>query len=164
VGVRTHRQAEGAREPKVGQLDLAGGVDEQVLGLEVPVEHPALVAVVDPLEQLPQVGSYRRLRQPAAGRPALRLDRRVVVVHQLLQVHVQVLEGEVELALGVDDVQQQHHGRVVKLLQDRDFPGAKACIGRITDLMAVEGTPSVSVSRRIILRATLWLDRVSTAL
>lgn len=35
VGVGTHGDAEGAREAKVGQLELALAVDEEVLGLQV---------------------------------------------------------------------------------------------------------------------------------
>ena len=70
-----HRHTEGTSQPKVCQLDISTGVDQKVLGLEVPkkaykhfqsnksrpVEHPVLVAVSNPLQQLPQVRPHHRL-------------------------------------------------------------------------------------------------------
>ena len=44
-----------------------------------------------------------------------------VVVHVLLQVHVEVLEDHVELVVRVHHVQQLHHVLVLKLLQQRDL-------------------------------------------
>ena len=44
-----------------------------------------------------------------------------VLVHMLLQVHVQVLEDHVELVFGVHHVQQLDHGRVLQLLQEGDL-------------------------------------------
>ena len=52
VRVRAHGDAERAREPKVGELELALAVDEQVLRLEVAVQHAVEVAVRDAVEQL----------------------------------------------------------------------------------------------------------------
>ena len=44
-----------------------------------------------------------------------------VVVHVLLEVHVEVLEDHVELVVGVHHVQQLHHVLVLQLLQQRDL-------------------------------------------
>ena len=52
MGVGTQRDAEGACEAKVGQLQVALAVDEQVLRLEVAVQHAAAVAVADAFAQL----------------------------------------------------------------------------------------------------------------
>ena len=56
VGVRPDGGAKGPRQPKVGQLGLAGGVDQQVLRLEVTVQHAVGVAKCDAGQQLLQVG------------------------------------------------------------------------------------------------------------
>ena len=122
MGVGPDGDPEGPGQPEVGELDEPGGVDQQVLGLEVPVEHPVLVAVAHPLQQLPEVGPDQGLGQAAAG-PARCLQPRVVLVHQLLEVHVEVLEHQVELLIAVHHVQQLHHGRVVQLLEEGDLPG-----------------------------------------
>ena len=55
VGVDTDGHAEGPRQAKVGQLDHTLVVDEQVLGLQVAVQHPPAVAEVDALQDLVQV-------------------------------------------------------------------------------------------------------------
>ena len=45
----------------------------------------------------------------------------VVVVHVLLQVHVEVLKDHVELLVRMDDIQQLDHIRVLELLQEGDL-------------------------------------------
>ena len=50
--VAPHRDAERARQPKVGQLQLAALVDQQVLRLQVAVEDVAAVAVREAAQQL----------------------------------------------------------------------------------------------------------------
>jgi hypothetical protein len=47
VGVSSKRHPEGAGEAEVGDFEVAGGVDEEVLGLEVAVEDAVGVAVAD---------------------------------------------------------------------------------------------------------------------
>ena len=51
VRVDADRDAEGPGEAKVGDLDGAALVDEQVLGLEVPVEDAPLVAEEHALQE-----------------------------------------------------------------------------------------------------------------
>ena len=63
VCVRPHGRREGAGQAEVGDLERQGGrVDEQVGGLEVPVQHPPRVQVLDALHQLP----HQPLRHTAA--------------------------------------------------------------------------------------------------
>ena len=52
VGVGADGDAERAREAEVGQLQLALAVNEQVLGLEVAVEHAVVVAEGHAVEEL----------------------------------------------------------------------------------------------------------------
>jgi hypothetical protein len=52
VGVRPERDAKRPGEPKVGELEVAVLVDEQVLGLEIAVEDPVGVTVVEALDEL----------------------------------------------------------------------------------------------------------------
>ena len=54
VAVRLGGHRLGARQTEVRQLQLAQLVDEQVLRLEVPVQHPVLVAVGQAAQQLEQ--------------------------------------------------------------------------------------------------------------
>jgi len=55
VGVDPDGNPEGPSETKVGQFDDSFVVDEEVLGLQVPVEDSATVAEVDALQDLVQV-------------------------------------------------------------------------------------------------------------
>ena len=49
-----HRDAEGAREAEVGELELAVLVNEKILRLQVAVQHPPVVAEGHPAQQLPR--------------------------------------------------------------------------------------------------------------
>lgn len=61
MGVGTERDAECSGESKVGELEVALLVDEQVLGLEVAVQDAMRVKVVHSLDELV------RLRCQSAG-------------------------------------------------------------------------------------------------
>jgi hypothetical protein len=57
-------------------------------------------------------------------------------LHVLLQIHVQILEDEVELvAVGVDDVEEAHDVRVVHFLEKRDLTNGS---GRDTFIFSFE--------------------------
>ena len=56
VSVCADWNAKGAGQSKVGQLDEAIMVDEQVLGLKIAVKDAASVAEVNALEELEHVG------------------------------------------------------------------------------------------------------------
>lgn len=49
VGEGVDGDAEGAREPEIAELELALGVDEEVLRLQIAVQHAVCVAKVDAL-------------------------------------------------------------------------------------------------------------------
>jgi len=50
--VRGRRRDPDGGEPEVAELDVAGGADQHVLGLEVAVEDPLLVEVLEAEEGL----------------------------------------------------------------------------------------------------------------
>ena len=52
--VAQYRDAKGAREAEVGELELAVLVNEQVLRLQVAVQHPPVMAEGHPAQQLPR--------------------------------------------------------------------------------------------------------------
>lgn len=53
--VRADRHPEGPRQTKVSELDLSLSIDEQVLGLQVPMENPVRVAEGQALQQLEEI-------------------------------------------------------------------------------------------------------------
>lgn len=52
MGIGTHRDSEGARQPKVRELQVVRRVDEQVLRLQVAVQDAVRVAVEQARVQL----------------------------------------------------------------------------------------------------------------
>ena len=67
VAVRLRRDGLGARQAEVRQLEFAPLVDEQVLWLEVPVEHPPRVAVRQPSQHLVKVRCVVQRRGAVQG-------------------------------------------------------------------------------------------------
>ena len=90
-------------------------VDQQVLRLQVPVQHPVRVAVGDPGQHLIQV----QLDEPSVGTQAR------VRVHVFLEVQVQKLKDEVELGICVDDVLEPDDVGVLELFQQRNLPDGR---------------------------------------
>ena len=115
VRERAHRDPKRAREPKVRELQVAALVDQQVLRLQVAVQHAVVVAERNSLQQVPHQRVDRRRVQPAPAK-----------VHKLLQVLVQKLKHQRQLPLRVDHVVQPHNVRVHQLLQQRDLPDRRA--------------------------------------
>lgn len=95
VGEGVDRDSEGAGKTKIGELQLALVVDEQVLGLEITVQDAVLVAKSDAAQQL----VHERL-----DGHGIQLASVAARVHVFLQVLVHVLKHEHELVLGVDDI------------------------------------------------------------
>ena len=120
-----NRDTEGAREAEVPQLQGPLAVDEEVLRLQVAVQHAVLVAKVDPLEELIHEGLDRHGLQ---GAPL------AVRVHVLLKVAVHVLKHQHEFVLGVDDVVQANDVLVLELFHE----GNLADRGRGSALFGVE--------------------------
>lgn len=54
VGKVLHGDSEGTCQPEIGQLEDSLPVDEEVLGLQVPVQHLVLMALLNAVQQLEQ--------------------------------------------------------------------------------------------------------------
>jgi hypothetical protein len=78
-----------ARQPEIGDLEVARRVDQQVARLQVPVQHAARVDELDPLEDL-----VREVLDVQAGQRLLALDH-------LVQVGGHELHHQVDLVLGL---------------------------------------------------------------
>ena len=86
-----------AGQTKVCQLNgLSTGVNEQVLWLEVAMEDAMLMEVDEGLEDLVEEALCLLLWERGAA----------VLPHVLLQVELHILEDQVQLLLGVDDLNQ----------------------------------------------------------
>lgn len=131
VGVSAQGNTEGARKTKVGQLQVAVSIDQQVLGLQVAVEDAVGVAVADAVAKLPHELLDHGLAEAETTQglgAALGQSLAAAAVgdgeslHVLLQVEVEELEDEVELvAVGVDNVEEAHDVGVAHLLEEGDF-------------------------------------------
>ena len=112
VGEGVDGDAEGAGEAEVGEFELALGVDEEVLGLQVAVEDAVVVAEGDALEELMHEGFTGDEVQAAAIAAG---------IHVLLEVFVHVFEDEHEFVFGVDDVVERDNVFVLELFHEGDF-------------------------------------------
>lgn len=101
---------ESVAEPKVGDLDVHLGVQEKVLGLEVPVGHPGPVAVLDGGEYLGEGGARPGLPHAAVAG---------YVVEYLAPARV--LAHHVEHVLRLHDLVKFHDVRVFELLHYFDL-------------------------------------------
>ena len=105
----------GARQPEVGELELAARIDEQVLRLEVAVQYLLGVAVGEAAQQLEEEQAYVAHAHDVGA-----------VVHVLLEVALEVLEDERERLVRVDDVVQRDDVGVLELLEQRDLAYRRA--------------------------------------
>lgn len=131
VGVGAQGDAKGAGETEISELQVAVAVDEQVLRLEVAVEHTVAVAVADALAQLAHELSDDSIAQAQpAQRGAGSLWQGLAAtavgngqrLHVLLEIQVEELKDEVQLvAVGVDNVEETHDVGVAHLLEQRDL-------------------------------------------
>lgn len=108
MGITLERKSETSSEPKVCNFDL-GAIfgDQDVAGLEVSVHDSALVAVEEPLQELPH---------DLLG--VLHGERTLLLFEELLHVHIEILELEVEAVRPVDDLEESNDVRVIKLSED----------------------------------------------
>ena len=112
VSVGLNGKAEGSGKTEVRKFDvLSLGVDEQILGLEVPMEDPVLVQVDERLQNLVQ----EQLR--------LLLGQRLVslLLHVLFQIELEVLEDQVELVLAVDNFLQLDNVGMAQALEETNL-------------------------------------------
>jgi hypothetical protein len=93
MGVRPDGDAEGTRKSKIGDLQIAGAGDEEVLRLEVPVQDTRSVAKSDATQELQQEPLDMRF-----------WNAMLLHVQQLLEVVLHKLKHERELLVSVNDV------------------------------------------------------------
>ena len=164
VGVRPQRDAKGSREAEVRKLEVPVAVDQQVLRLQVAVQHAVAVAVAHALAQLAhELLDHGVAEAQAAEVGARALGQRLAApavadrqrLHVLLQVEVEELEDEVQLvAVGVHDVEQPHDVRVVHLLQQRDLADRRRrhalVLGLEPDLLECHDASAVQQVARLV--------------
>lgn len=97
-------------EAEVGDLEVAVLVDEEVLGLEVAVEHAARVAEPDGGDELLEVAPRGVLLEPPLGDAAEQLPA------------ADELHHEVDLGLGGHHLEQPHDVGVADAAEDGDLP------------------------------------------
>jgi hypothetical protein len=157
VGVSAQRDAERAGETKVGQLEVAFLVDEQVLGLEVAMENAVAVAIADACTQLAHElldhsGAQTHVLQLCAGAFGEGLAAAAVgdgqSLHVLFQVEIEELKDQVQLVtLGVDYVIEPDDGGVTHFLEERDLANGGGrhtlIFGFEADLLQGDNAPAI---------------------
>lgn len=58
-------------ESEIGDFDVHVGVEEKVLGLEIAVNNPVLVTIVDGFNDLPELPASQRLGHPPVASDVL---------------------------------------------------------------------------------------------
>mmetsp|Transcript_5011 Transcript_5011/g.8544 ORF Transcript_5011/g.8544 Transcript_5011/m.8544 type:complete len:261 (-) Transcript_5011:25-807(-) len=111
VGEVLHGDAESSSQAEVSQLEHSLPVDEQVLGLEVSVQHLVLVALGDSIKQLVKEGLDLVFHEGSLG-----------LVKELLEVLVEELEDECELLISVQHINQSYDVGVLELLEESNLP------------------------------------------
>lgn len=112
VRERVYWDAEGASETEVCKFELTSSIDQQILGLEISMEHTILVAEVDSSEQL--------LHEGFDGH-GVELATVAARVHVFLQIFVHVFKHEHEFVFGVDYVVEGDDVFVLEFLHQADF-------------------------------------------
>ncbi|KAH3671021.1 hypothetical protein OGAPHI_000732 [Ogataea philodendri] len=114
VGERVDRNTIRSSKSKIPELELAFAADEQILRLEVSVQHSVVVTEHDSSEQL----EHERLDHMGLQSTALVVPVRV---HVSFQVLVQILKHKRQLVLCMYDVVQRDDVLVSELLHNGDF-------------------------------------------
>lgn len=154
MSVGSKGNAKSASETEVGQLEVALSVNEQVLGLQIPVKNAMRVAVSDATtelhhELLNDGGAHSHAGQVGGASVGERLSASTLAdgkgLHKLLEVQIEKFEHEVQLmTIGVDDIQETDNGRVAHFLEKRDLSdgggGDTLIFGFETDLLQGDDT------------------------
>ena len=112
VSVGLNGKAEGSGKTEVRKFDvLSLGVDEQILGLEVPMEDPVLVQVDERLQNLIQEQLRLLLGQWLVS----------LLLHVLFQIELEVLEDQVELVLAVDNFLELDNVGMAQALEETNL-------------------------------------------
>ena len=154
MSVCAQRHPKGAGQTKISKLEVAVLVNQEVLGLQVTMQHAMSVAVPHTLAELHHelldhcVVHDERLPSEARAfgerlATAALADRQRL--HVLLEVAIEELEDEVQLVpVGVYDIEESHDVWVVHLLQQRDFAdssrGDAFVFGFEADLLERDGS------------------------
>jgi hypothetical protein len=132
VGVGAQRDTEGSCQTKIGELEVALLVNEQVLWLQVAVQNAVGVAIANTGAKLvhelldhclaethvASAAVHAALGQ-GLSTASLRDGQRL---HVLFQIQVEVFKDEVQLvAVGVDNVEQAHNVGIAHLLEERNL-------------------------------------------
>ena len=147
--IRPQRHAKGPGQTKIRQLQVPLPINQKVLGLQIPVQHPVAMTIPYTKHELQREFLDHGLAQPQipqriSGRALQFLAAAAVGhgkgFHVFLQVEVEVLEDKVELvAVGVDDVEEADDVGVFHLFEEGDLAdggGGDAFIfGLETDLL-----------------------------
>lgn len=140
VRVVADRDAEGAAQAEVGDLDHAFLVDQQVLRLQIAVEDAAAVAEEHCGGDLVEIAAHQLRVHHFVRRQR---------VHVLLQVHTQELEDQVQTIVLHQHILEQNDVRMFQFLEQRDFTEtdhrklkSTQQVRSITYRMAVLGIPS----------------------
>lgn len=155
MSVCAERDTKGSRKTKIGQLQVTLPVNEQVLGLQIPVQDAVAVTVADTLNQLchelfyhsvaqTQVCHHRPIRESLAT--ATLADRQSL--HVFLEIEVEEFHDKVEfVAVDMDKVQQLDNVGILHLLEKRDLAdggtGNALILGLETNLL--QGHNSIGV-------------------
>jgi len=112
VGERIDWDTKCSCQAKVGKLKLTFVVDEQILGLQVAVEHSVCMAVVDTLEQL----MHKRFDGDWVQCSPIALR-----IHVFLQILIHIFEDKHELILSVNDIVEAKKVLVLQFFHQRDL-------------------------------------------
>ncbi|KAM0859882.1 hypothetical protein ACQ4PT_046899 [Festuca glaucescens] len=135
----------GARQAEVADLEVAVGVEEQVAGLEVPVDHVRRVDVLEPAQQLVQ-----EVLTVLLGEFLVRAD-------DVVEVRVHELQRDVHVVEGLRDRRRDHVPEgddvfVVEVPEQLDLPERAlrihVVVERVRDLLYGHHLPRLEVHHR----------------
>jgi hypothetical protein len=131
VGVSAERHTKGSRESKIPKLEVTIAVNQEILRLQITVQHAVAVAVTNTLAQLAHellnhLVAEAEAAEVGAGALGESLAAPAVAdgegFHVFLQVEVEELHDEVQLvAVGVHDVEEADDVGVVHLFEEGDL-------------------------------------------
>lgn len=118
-------------ETEIRQLQVPLIIDQQILWLQVTMQHPMRMTILDPRHKLqhelldhilaqaqclqPITCSLRKRFTPSSSRHRKRF-------HVFLEIEVEEFKDEVEfVAVGVDNVEEAHDVHVVHFFEEGDF-------------------------------------------
>lgn len=112
--IRPQRDPKRPRQPKIRKLEIPLPVNQQILRLQIPMQHPMAVTIPHPLAQLTHKLLHHLIPQPQPAHLGPRALRQRLAAatftdrqrfHVFLQITVQEFEDEVQfVAVGVHDV------------------------------------------------------------